>query len=333
MSDLLARHAEAFFWLARYIERSTSLTRLLEVNASSIDRGRTGVEWKWIIELYADQEQFLTREIEPTSHDIVGFYTLDPDNPGSIKSSMRAARENARTLRSLISAEMWSHLNVSYKHLSALSAEDFEETRINRTCDVIRQSFYDVEGVGEATICRDETWRFYQLGKMIERADQTSRIVDMRFAMAAKQMAGAGLSQSNFWSLILRSLGADDAFRRSHSGETRGAQVARFLILNPYFPRSIAYCVSEIGHRLTELQTTFDVPGTNATLRQVDALLERLSSATGDPRLAEELHEFNAWVQYKLVKISDELSYAFFGMPRPGKKSVMHELPLSHGIH
>ena len=238
--SVLARNAEQLFWLARYIERAGSLARIIETHSSYGRASADDLSWGWLVALYSNQERFGKDYAETTFKNVIRFYVSDVANPGSIQFSVRAARENARALRAVIPTEMWNQLNGFYQRLSALGDTDFDLVGLSRTCGIIKDGCYAQLGVVDSTLYRDEGERFFRLGLMVERADQTSRLLDVKFAQLATSGENSGaIADTTFWSLILRSAAAYQAFRRQEPHGADPSRVARFLLVNGSQPRSV----------------------------------------------------------------------------------------------
>ena len=203
MSELLSRYAECLFWFGRYTERTACLARLLEVQ-TSFDRGRAGAsaEWSWILTLYDDRARFAKSHETADTDSVIRFYVSDRDNPGSLVSCIHAARENARTLRALIPTDLWHQVNTFYNRFRTLPPAALSDARLSQTCQMVKKECYAQLGVAEATLYRDAAWRFFLLGVLVERADQMSRLLDVRFAQMRHQVSDAGepLGDFGFWS-------------------------------------------------------------------------------------------------------------------------------------
>lgn len=323
MSDLLSRYAECLFWFGRYTERTTCLARLLEVQ-TSFDRGYVGVatKWAWILTLYDDHARFHETYEQADTESVISFYVSDRDNPGSLVSCIAAARENARTLRAILPTELWHQFNTFYNRFRNLPAEALSGSRLANTCQLVKKECYAQIGVADATIYRDQAWHFFLLGVLVERADQMSRLLDVRFAQKrtekqSHQDAQDALGDFAFWSVLLRSAAAQQAFLRTSKGRRDPETVARFLIFDSSLPRSIAFCVSELDRVVTELRADYSLAGTARSLEQIDILRQLLIYASDDTALVERLHEFNDSVQRHIINLTDELAYAFFGAERP----------------
>ena len=313
---LLSRNAEALFWLARYLERGASLARVIEMQSSFGGHDReTG--WSWLLTLHSDETRFKER-FEVSAANIVAFYVTDQANPASIRSSIHWARENARALRPFIPLEMWAQLNAFHQSVEKIDADDISPSRLPRICAEVRAGCLAQIGVAEGTLYRDEGYQFFKLGQMIERADQTSRLLDVKFVQSATSARAADPADDFvFWSTILRTAAAYQVFHRLEPASASPERVARFLVLNPSHPRSIGFCVREIGGALGMLRGSFGLSAANACLEACEALTEGLLVAEHDKGFLERLHQFNDWVQRALIQLTADIGTAFFRASEP----------------
>jgi uncharacterized alpha-E superfamily protein len=328
---LLSRNAEALFWLARYLERGASLARVIEMQ-SSFGGGQGEAGWSWLLALHSDEARFSEHfEVSPTN--IIAFYVTDTANAGSIRSSIHWARENARALRPFIPLEMWVQLNSFHGAVVRITADEIVPAELPRTCGVIRAGCLAQIGIAEGTLFRDEGYQFFKLGLLIERADQTSRLLDVKFAQGATSARSADPSQDFvFWSTILRTAAAYQVFNRLEQTEATPERVARFLILNPNHPRAIGYCAREIGESLHILRSAFHLHGANKCLETCDIMMEGLQAAADDQALPHRLHEFNDWVQRSLYSLTDAIGTAFFQMQQPNVANAIEPPPPTAGV-
>ncbi len=315
MSSLLSRHAESIFWMARYFERAESLARIMETQ-TSFQRGRDDNSWAWIVALYSDEESFAKDFGEPSADNVIRFYMAHADNPGSIQSTIRAARENARALRPMLPTDVWSGLNDFYNRLCAFGPSDFSEVRLTRTCDAIKRGCYAQLGAAESTFYRDETWPFFRLGQFVERADQTSLLLDVRSAQLQTGFArDEGRYDFTFWTILLRAASAYHSYRRIHPRHIDPKEVARFLIFDARLPRSLTACLFEIQAMIEVLRRNFGLRNAAGAAEKVEAMIAGLDAARRDERLLESLHSFNDWIQLNLIHLTGQLAQAFFGHP------------------
>lgn len=318
---LLARFAECIFWLARYMERAENLARILDVNETFSRDSQGGQNWLSIVQLHADERPFFARHQAAAAETVLDYYVRDAQNLNSIVSTVRSARANARTLRPLISTEMWVQLNVFYNRLRAISPADLASGSRARLFSQIKEACQTHTGITEGTFYRDQGWYFYQLGRYIERADQTTRLLDIKYHLLLPAVANVGspidVSQ---WNAVLRSAAGYHAFRRLHTSMITPARVVGFLLVNNSFPRSLGLCIHEAIDALTQLKSRYMLRGGNGAAEMLDQLHALLTQVPVQEILASGLHEFLDLVQLRLTEVTDDLSQAFFGY-RPGLPS------------
>jgi uncharacterized alpha-E superfamily protein len=234
---LLSRYAEALFWFARYMERVENLARVLDVTDTFVRHGADQSGWESVVRINADEKNFYKRYAAPNAQTVPQYYLLDRENPNSIASCLFSARENARTLRPLISTEMWGQLNVFHNKVRALSVADTQPSHLSGLCAFLKESCLTHAGITAATLYRDQGYSFYAIGKYIERGDQTSRLVDIKYHTLLPKVSDVGgaldISQ---WHALLRAASGYYAFRRVYPSEMTPALVAGFLLMNSAFP-------------------------------------------------------------------------------------------------
>ena len=316
MSRLLSRYAESIYWMARYVERAENLARILDVNETFSRDSRGWQNWRSILELYRDESRFLADHAEADADSVLYFYTLDQRNFTSIISAVNQARGNARTLRPLISTEMWIQLNMFSNDLKSMPREDLSEPRLARFCNRVKEACQTHTGITEGTFYRDEGWFFYQIGRCIERADQTTRLLDVKYhlLLPTRESVGSPLDVSH-WNAVLRSAAGYHAFRRVHPSGMTSSDVAGFLLFHNRFPRSVSACVHDISGKLMELRSRYRLIGGSNTLEELDELCTVLDDITMDKVISKGMHEFIDWIQVKLIRIHGELGAAYFGYP------------------
>ena len=305
--------------MARYVERAENLARVLDVNETFSRDTQGGQNWRSVLQLYDDGERFFARHDEASAAAVTYFYVLDPENPGSILSAIRMARENARTLRPLISTEMWVQLNIFYNRLRALTADDLREPRLVRLCGFIKESCQAHTGITEGTFYRDAGWSFYQMGRNLERADQTTRLLDVKYHMLLPSPAAVGspvdISQ---WNAVLRSASGYHAYRRVRPSGMTAASVAGFLLFHAVFPRSVHACVRALGDGLADLRANGALEAGTQAVSEVEVLLASLKSERIDAVIARGLHEYIDGIQIRLMAVAAALGHEFFGLESNG---------------
>jgi uncharacterized alpha-E superfamily protein len=311
---LLARYADCIFWMARYVERAENLARILDVNETFSRDSKGGQNWRSIVQLNSDEERFSVVHPTASVHSVVNFYVIDASNPTSIISTIRSARENARTLRPLISTEMWVQLNVFYNRLAALTAADLVPGNLAPLFATIKEACQTHTGITEGTFYRDQGWYFYQLGRYLERADQTTRLLDIKYHLLLPSISDVGSpTDVSQWNALLRSAAGYHAYRRLHAGSTTPGRVAGFLLLNNAIPRSVHHCVREVGRLLGEVKSRYGLRNGNDAAEELDRLRALLGTLDISTILRSGLHEFLDSIQCQLIAITRELAIAFFG--------------------
>lgn len=311
MSELLSRNADSIIWLARYMERIENLARILGV-AETFARDQGGRNWMAVVRINADEERFFARQRIADARTVPYFYILDTDNPTSILSSMRAARENARSLRPLISTEMWRQLNQMSSWMGALSANAVAPANLSALCTEIKEACQLHLGITEGTFYRDQAHYFYMLGKNLERADQTTRLLDIKYhtLLPRPEDVGSPLDISH-WNALLRAAAGYQASRRVLAGAITPKNVAAFLLFSDSFPRSVILCVRQMDWLLTQLRTRYHLRGGSRALELLDELRAALTEQTIDDIINRGLHEFIDWVQQHLILVFGEISDTF----------------------
>ncbi len=315
---LLARYAESLFWMARYLERVENLARLLDVTQSFESPGREAESWFAMIRINADEEGFAKLGLAATADNVKRFYLLDRTNPTGIPASLDAARTNARTLRPLISTEMWMQINVFHRDMLNIQQTELQGDQLSRLCGRIKQGVQAHTGITEGTFFRDQGWDFYQLGRLIERADQTTRLLDIRYHLlvpqGAEQQRATELTQ---WGGVLRAAAGYHAFRRIAPPGFTAEDVVTFLLCDTAFPRSVTLCVDQMEAHLTQLRRRYSLRGTVAALERAEELKAGLKGRPVETIIAQGLHHFLDGVQKDLILLAAEIGTAFFRDWRP----------------
>jgi uncharacterized alpha-E superfamily protein len=289
---MLSRVADSLYWINRYVERAENISRFVEVSeAMALDCPPGSAEpWLPLIDASGDRELFDALYPAGGPAQVVEFLVRAEANPSSIVNCIAYARENARQIRDVITTEMWEQINGLYWTL--LENEHFwhqppqEQLReIRRGC----QLFY---GVTDATLSRDLSWQFSRLGRLIERADKSTRILDVKYflLLPSPEEVGGVLDELQ-WISLLRSAGAYQMFRQAQLGVITPRAVAAFLLLDPVFPRSVRYCLERI-HETLQVVGGRSVPGAPDELECLSGLtLARWSYTQIDDLVACGLHE------------------------------------------
>jgi uncharacterized alpha-E superfamily protein len=325
---LLSRYAESTVWLARYMERIENLARILDVTETFTRNSQVENGWRSIIQINADEERFYGLRREADMENVAAFYVLDRENPNSISSLINVARENARTLRPLISTEMWTHINVFHNWVRQLAGRDIRSSQLSSLCARVKQECQTHNGITEGTFYRDQGWYFYMIGKYLERGDQTTRLVDIKYHTLLPREAGVG-SQVDIsqWSAVLRSAAAYHAYRRVMPRSLTPPAVAGFLLLNNAFPRSLSLTMRQVYWALGQLRTDYGLRRGGAALERLEELRAAVSDQTIEQIILRGLHEFLDWVQLQLRDIQNDVAEAFWSASPPVATPEPSSLP------
>ncbi len=249
---MLARHAENMFWTGRYIERAEDTARMLDVTyhglleATSFEARRA---WRDLLVVLSLDAEFAAAGRELTAPGVSEFLVLDVDNPGSIVSSVARGRENLRSLREQVSTELWEAVNRFHLDLQARDLRsDLEQPY--RLVAMVKQRCQTLAGVAAETMPRDDGWRFLQIGWMLERAEMTCRLLDVRYGRTPVS-SGA----YHHWLGTLKSASASEAYRKAHRSSLDPTEVLEFLLLSRTFPRSVLFCLRRVEQELSRLGT------------------------------------------------------------------------------
>lgn len=311
---MLSRVADSCFWMSRYIERAETNARILDVNMQLLldfeeqGPGRVQAHWQPVIATLEDQDLFNSLHTGLSPQSVMEFVTFETQNPNSVISCIADARENARTIREQISSEMWEQLNRTYLYLRDGDAHrDFAESPIEFYRSLVDR-FHAFQGTTDATMTHGEGWEFLQAGKHLERADSTSRVLDMKYhiLLPSSEQVGGAIDNTQ-WMAVLRSCSAMEAYLKFHAGQVTAWQVADFLILHDEFPRSIRYCVDELDQALHRISGCESAHFSNEVERLSGLLRSHLDYTTIDVIFREGLHEFLDGMQLRLIEIADAL--------------------------
>ena len=312
-SALLTRDAEGLFWLARYLERVENMARLIDVAQSFESPGFEAEAWFALVRINADEESFLARGPAVNALRVKNFYLLDKSNSTSIPACLESARTNARTLRPLISTEMWKQLNVFHRFVTGITADDLEGDALSRLCTRIREGVQAYTGIAEGTLYRDQGWYFHELGRYLERADQTTRMLDIKYTAilprGGEEKRVADLIQ---WNAVLRVATGYYHFKRLARAEFSPQDVVQFLLRDASAPRSVLLCVRRIESHLGDLRRHYGLASVAEALERVEVLRAFLLEKPLDHILATGLHEYLDLVQIHLQELAGAIGRAFF---------------------
>ncbi len=322
---MLSRVADSIYWLSRYIERAENVARSVEVTLNlmlDLPDGSQG-QWRPLVDITGDTQAFIARYGEANQRNVTQFLTFDPDNVNSILSCLRAARENARSVRDVISSEMWEQLNQSYLMVSAAAARRGDLADPQELFASVKLGSQMFAGITDATMTHGEGWHFCRLGRKLERADKTSRILDVKYFLLLPTAHDVGTTVDDVqWAAVLRSASAFEMYHKRH-GRIAPPRIVEFLLLDREFPRAIQYCV------MAARESVHAISGTPAGMfrspveRVLGLLCSDLAYAEIDRIIAGGLHEYLDELQTKMNQVGQHIQDTFFSAgvaaPAPGR--------------
>ena len=306
---MLSRVADNLFWMARYLERTENLARLVDVSASlMLDLPqRLSPGWQPLIKITGNEGLFTKRGSDYTEKSVVRFIVADEKNPGSMLTSIARAREIARTARDILPRDVWERINDLYLYVAEHAAEASAKRTRYAFLERVTNTTQTLTGMFEGIFSEGNALSFITLGRNIERADMTSRILDVR---AAAMMAASALEFGPFetvlWMSVLSSLSGYQMYRIKMRERVYGAGVVRFLLADEQFPRACVCClrrVEEVLHRL---------PHSGPLLRRVARTRRAIHHTRFDALSQGDLHEFIDRLQVSLARTNDELARIYF---------------------
>lgn len=310
---MLSRVADAVYWLNRYIERADNVARFVDVNLNLMLDLPSGVaqQWEPLVWTTGDLAIFKERYGEATPENVIRFLTFDSNYSSSILSCLQLARENARTIREIISSEMWEQVNAFYLMVTE-AANNHLQTPLPNFFTQVKLSSHRFAGVMDATMSHNEGWHFGQVGRLQERADKTTRILDVKYyyLLPSAEWVGKSLDQVQ-WIALLRSASAYEMYRKCQRRITP-SNVAEFLILNREFPRSIYFCLLEVQRSLHVITGTPLGTWTNPAERALGRLCGELGYTTIEDIIEVGLHEFLDQIQQRVNDVGVKMGETFF---------------------
>lgn len=290
---MLGRTANGLYWMFRYIERAENIARLVDagLRVSLTRSGSADEDWDGVLQSAGVREAFLKDNEKVTSADAIDYLLRDKSNPSSVMSCIDSGRNNARMVRTALTRETWEATNEFWIELKSLLGRRLKPAEMPHIIDVIKHRAGLVRGAFHGSMLRNDLYNFSRIGTFIERADNTARILDVKYYVLLPAAAQVGSSLDNAqWESILRSVSAHRSYGWVYDAEYKPANIADFLILNARMPRSLAYCYEKIVSNLGYLAK--DYGERHKAHETSDAILSTLKETTIDRVMDRGLHEF-----------------------------------------
>lgn len=312
---MLGRTAQGLFWMSRYIERAENTARLIDAGfRMSLTRSVASDEdWDGVLQSAGMRELYAQKSDRVTGADALDFLLRDKSNPSSIINCLEYGRNNARMVRTALTRETWEAVNETWLELRQLLSRKVTQATLPDVIDAIKRRVALMRGTFSGTQLRDEIYNFAMLGSFIERADNTARILDVKYYVLLPSLMHVGTSMDNFqWQSILRSVSALRSYSWVYDSEYKPANIAHFLILNRRMPRSLAFCYEQLSGNLAHIARDYgcqvDAHETAARTR------DRLMNTSIDAVMESGLHEFIENFIIANDKLAQEISdgYRFY---------------------
>lgn len=314
---MIARAAEQCFWFGRYIERTESTARVLQATGTlALDAELPSHRcWHPVVIVSGQEADYVTRFGQGALGDaeiVQRYLARDKENPVSLTRSISAARENARSIREVISLDVWQVINELYVLLVSEEGETMFERDRDALYGRVQRATQLALGLLRSTMLHDAPLDFVWLGVLLERVSQTARMLDVQYHALVAEGAAHPVLETALWLSLLRACSGFEAFMKRNRGKVTGPAVAEFMVLEPRFPRSIRYCVTSARQRLTAICDDGGLPGKRA-LGLAFALEDMLATLTVDELRGERIHEVLTQVVNEAHAVCDAIGSELLG--------------------
>jgi uncharacterized alpha-E superfamily protein len=309
--------------MARYIERAENIARIVDVNLQllldmrNLDEKRLIEYWEPIVLATGDDEAFFKAHPQATGNAVTEFLVFQAENPNSIFQCICSARENARMVRDQITLELWEELNRIYLFIRSKQAREVWRRSPSEFFQEIKSASLHVIGIINATMVHDEGWWFVQCGQLLERADKTTRILDVRYKTLPERGLPKAVNQNDAldWAAVLRSCSAWDAYKSIYGADVHPRLVAEFLLLDDTFPRSVRFCVNGLNQAVRRISGVAEGHFCNDAEKLTGRFLAELQFSSVDEVFQTGLHRYLDEAQTKLNNIGEALFQAYIFQP------------------
>lgn len=323
---MLSRVANSIYWMARYVQRAENIARFLDVTKNFIlDQPRSSIDqWEPLVKATGDEEWFVEHYGDFTETSVQQFLTFDRKYHSSILTSITQARENARTVREAISSEAWEQLNVFYHSIRSASKQPEFRPDAGFYTEIVQNS-YLFTGILDGTMTRTNGWWFANIGRMLERADKTSRILDVKYFTLLRNVSDVNTTVDDLlWSGVLRSVSAFEMFRKRYHTLTV-ERVVEFLILSPDFPRAVCHSILQLKESLERIHGPVS-DDQNVAIQLAAQLTDRLTATDASTVISNGLHEFTDDLQTAFNAIGEAIHSTYFearDFPAPLQQQIV----------
>jgi len=311
--------------MSRYVERAENVARFIDVNFQlTLDEADGNRQWQPLVNTTGDHKDFATRYGAATQENVIKFLSFDTANPNSIHSCLRAARENARTVREIISSEMWLQLNKFYLMVKSAAENSNWLDSANEFFNEVKQAGHLFTGITDGTMTHGEPWHFCRMGRLLERADKTSRILDVKYYILLRSSQDVGTPFDDIqWAAVLRSASAFEMYRK-RMGRISPQGVVEFLVLDREFPRAIQFCLLAARDSIHAISGTPLGTFRHPPEKLLGQLCSDLSFTSVEEIIGKGLHEYLDELQTDMNRVGAGIVETFFAFraPEPARKAA-----------
>lgn len=311
---MLRRIADHLFWAARYLERAQWRARLVDVNYNLLLEvpPRATDPWEPILVITGELETFGTRYSHADERAVVTFFALEKTNPASIRSCLEVARTNLHSLRHQIPSELWLEVNRLYLESLNWPKDALALPSIPGFFATLRESFYMITGVIQATMARDTAYDFVEAGTMVECADNVARLLDVKYHYVLPRVEDVGGAVDvRQWMALLRSASSLEAFRQIYGNAFRADRVVEILMFAPMVPRSARFCVDRLGAAIRRIASR---EGESAPQLSPERPVDLLAKTTAAEVVASGLHQFLLNFQHECAALATRVTAAYMAI-------------------
>lgn len=308
---MLSRTADHLYWMARYTERAENTVRMLDVSYRMSMLPRNGEDhgnWGAILDISELSDTYAQSGRPLSPRDVIEFVVLDRNNQSSVWNCLRAARENAHAVRGKLTGEMWEATNATWLKIRDMSPQDLQQIGVGTFFEWVKYRSHLLRGVTLGTMFHDEAFQFSRLGTFLERADNTARLLDVKYHALLPSVDDANSTTDFYqWGALLRSVSAFETYRQVYRDVITPRRIAELLILNCAMPRSLHACLDEIVAILAEVANA----RSSETSRQAGALHASLHYGLMDDIFKLGLHEYLEQFLVRINQLGDRVSNEF----------------------
>lgn len=316
---MLSRVAESIYWMSRYLERGQNMARLIDVQKRLVldqpeTNGSTQQHWNALLQAFSSLEEFQARHPTPRTDDALDFLAFDAENMSSVWACISRARENARSVREILSTEFWEQMNTLYHEIQRANTLPRDELETSNFFQHVKLMGLSFEGIVSGTMSQREERLWFRVGQLLERAEQTSRTLDLKYfvLLSTPSDVGTPLDQIQ-WSGLLRSASALQVYRLEY-GSISPRNVAELLILGRHFPRSIRYCMIEAEGALREVLGTLPGYFQNPAEQRLGQFCSELNYQTIDTIQQFGFHQYIDRVQQEVAAVDTSINHVYFSL-------------------